>query len=162
MFRAISCVATLCLLAACGGDDQDPACSYADVGSMTVVATSDMSTEPTAEVHYMGHGHVAQVAAGTGGYLWINVPETGDAGIYIQSEGAVEAFFHEGQETNLGEPSVHPDCGDVFPVYYEIPNMAAGTWHIQLKEATEASEVWIMAIPKTADDSHSDHDHHHH
>ena len=159
----------ICLLVLPGcGDDHgtpiDPACTYATLGAMTVIATADMSSEVTAEVHFMEHGHKVQLEAGTGGYVWIGVPEdqAGPAGIYIQSEGAVDQFYHEGKETDLGEPIVHPECGDTFPVYYEIPNMAAGTWHIKLKEAAEATEVWIMAIPKKEGGAHSSHDHHHH
>ena len=133
-------------------------------GAMTVVATDDMSTEGTAEVHFMEHGHKVQLEAGAGGYVWINVPEdkAGAAGIYIQNEGAVEAFYHDSMEMSLGEPKVHPDCADTFPVFYDIEDMAAGTWHIKLKEVAEASEVWIMAIPKAGAAGNDDHTGHHH
>ena len=165
MIRYLTIGLLAACLAACGDDHAhsgDPACYYATLGAMTVIPTTDMGTEPTAEVHFMEHGHKVQLGAGETGYVWINVPETGDAGIYIQSTGAIEAFYHEGTETALEEPTVHPECGDIFPVYYDVPDMAAGTWHIKLSQAAEASEVWIMAIPTKASNSHSEHDHHHH
>jgi hypothetical protein len=159
-------IGLILLLTACAddhGEVTDPACDYANLGAMTVVATTDMGTEATAEVHFMEHGHKVTLEAGQGGYVWINVPEdkAGAAGIYIQSVGAVEAFYHDGVERSLGEPVVHPDCGGTFPVFYEVADLAAGTWHIKLAEVVETTEVWIMAIPTAGDSSAHGHADHH-
>jgi hypothetical protein len=134
------------LVAACGGEEADPAaeiCAAVSQAGTMITATATRSMAPTiaaAETPYtvtlpaMQRSYVKIVNSGDTAYL-----------LATKTANVIDKLYFEGAEEALAAPAALSECPADVPEHFDLDLEMAGSYELELAPSA-TSELWLMLV----------------